>query len=516
MGVASTADTNGRHPTRTLKSWAPATGELLGEVPITTREDVARTIARARKAQGAWGVLPVEERCARLFRLRDALVERAEEIVDVVSRECGKPRADALAHEVAVAVDQLTYYCKSAPGILAPRELPLHLLKHKRSVVERVPRGVVGVVSPWNFPFSIPMGDVFAALVTGSAAIVKPSEATPLTIRKAKEIFDSTGLPEDLFGVVYGGGDVGEALIEGGIQRLIFTGGVATGRKVAAACGANLVPCVMELGGKAPLIACADCDLDRTANAIVYGGFANAGQVCISVERVYAHEAIHDDLVARVRRLTERLRVGEPSKDVEVGAIVSGDQIEVVERHVADAIAKGARVVTGGRRRPGPGQFFAPTVLDGCDHSMTVMTEEIFGPIVPFQKVASEDEAVRLANDSRLGLNAYVFTRDREKGRRLARRIEAGSVVVNDVLVNYAAIEAPFGGVKQSGYGRVHGDDALRDMAELRHVMVGRLPEPRADPTWFPYSKRAYRWQLRALRALFGGGTIMQRLRALW
>jgi succinate-semialdehyde dehydrogenase/glutarate-semialdehyde dehydrogenase len=449
------------------------------------------------------------------LRFRDAIVERAEELVDVISRECGKPRGDALGHEVAVAADQLTYYCKNAPSILAPRELPLHLLKHKRSVLEYLPRGVVGIISPWNFPFVIPIADVFAALVTGSAVVVKPSEVTPLTIQKAKEIFDASGLPEDLFGVVHGHGDVGEALIEGGIQKLVFTGGVATGRKVAAACGANLVPCVIELGGKAPLIACADCDLDRTANAIVYGGFVNAGQVCISVERVYAHETIHDKLVARVRDLTERLRIGEPSGDVDVGAIIFPRQIEIAEKHIADALAKGARVVTGGRRLPGPGQFFAPTVLDGCDHTMTVMKEEIFGPIVPFQKVASEDEAVRLANESHLGLNAYVFTRDGEKGRRIAQRIEAGTVMVNDILLNYAAVEAPFGGIKQSGYGRVHGDDALRDMAEVRHVMSGRIPEPASNPMWFPYSNRAYRWQMRILRAMFGGGGVVRRIREL-
>jgi succinate-semialdehyde dehydrogenase/glutarate-semialdehyde dehydrogenase len=518
MGVlpSTHATQSGSEAQRVLRSWEPATGAVLGEVPLSSREAVARAIARARKAQAVWGVLPVEERCARLLRFRDAIVQRADELVDVISRECGKPRADALGHEVVLSVDQLTYYCKNAARILAPRQLDLHLLKHKRSVLHYVPRGVVGVISPWNFPFSIPMHDVYAALVTGSAVVVKPSEVAPLTMQKAKEIFDATGLPEDLFGVVYGRGDVGQALIEGGIQKLVFTGGVETGKRVAAACGANLVPCVIELGGKAPLLACADCDLERTARAIVFGGFANSGQACISVERVYAHAAIHDRLVARVRELTEALRQGDPASDtVDVGAITYPQQIEVAEKHVADAVSKGARVVTGGKRRPGPGQFFEPTVLDGCNHEMTVMKEEIFGPIVPIQKVDSEDEAVRLANDSHLGLNAYVFTKDREKGNRLARRIEAGSVVVNDVLLNYAAVEAPFGGVKQSGFGRIHGEDALRDMAETRHVFSGRIPEPEADPTWFPYSSKSYRWQMRIFRALFSTGGVVQRLRAL-
>ena len=502
--------------TATLKSWEPATGELLGEVPVTSREDVIKTIARAKKAQAAWAVLPIAERSKRLLRFRDALVDRAEEIVDVVTRECGKPRTDALT-EVMLGVDQLTYYCNNAAKILAPRELPLHLLRHKKSVLHYVPRGVVGIISPWNFPFVIPMADVFAALVTGSAVVVKPSEVTPLTMQKAKEVFDATGLPEDLFGVVYGKGDVGQALIEGGIQKMVFTGGVETGKRVASACGANLVPCVIELGGKAPLLACSDCDIERTARAIVYGGFQNSGQVCISVERVYAHETVHDKLVERVRELTEELRQGDPVADtVDVGAIIFAKQIEVANAHIADATKKGARVVTGGKRRPGPGMFFEPTVLANCDHSMTVMTEEIFGPIVPIQKIASEDEGVRLANDSHLGLNAYVFSKDRKKAERIAERIEAGSVVVNDVLMNYGAVEAPFGGIKQSGFGRVHGDDALRDMAEVRHVFSGKLPDTARDPLWFPYSTNVYRWQLRLLRTIYSSAGVVKRLRQLF
>ena len=525
MGSLASTDTSGTNGgtgsatagARTIASYAPATGERLGEVRVSTKEEVRAAVTRARKAQAAWAVLPIEERCERLYRLRDAMLERADEIVDVVSRECGKPRHDCL-NEVMITVDLLTYYGKNAARVLASHDIGLHLLKHKKSTVNYAPRGVVGIISPWNFPFVIPMGDVVAALVAGNAVVVKPSEVAPLSIQKAKEIFDGTGLPEDLFSVVYGHGDTGQGLIEGGIQKLIFTGGVETGKRVAAACGANLVPCVMELGGKAPLIACADCDVERTARAIVFGGFVNLGQACIAVERVYAHADVHDHLVARVREITATLRQGDPqgTETVDVGAITLPKQIEIAEKHIADAVAKGARVVSGGKRRAGTGQFFEPTVLTGCNHSMTVMTEEIFGPIVPIQKVSSEDEAVRLANDSHLGLNAYVFTKNREKGKRLAQRIEAGSVVVNDVLVNYAAAEAPFGGIKQSGFGRIHGDEALRDMCDARHVFTSRVPEPAGDPLWFPYSSKAYRWQMRMMRALFSRGSIAKRISKLF
>jgi succinate-semialdehyde dehydrogenase/glutarate-semialdehyde dehydrogenase len=517
MGVTTDTirHTNGTIPS-TLASYAPATGELLGEVRVASKEDVAAVVTRARRAQAAWEVLPIEERCERILRFRDALAEHATELVDLIARECGKPKQEALVHEVMTTLDLATYYAKNAPRILATQEIPLHLLKHRRSYVHFVPRGVIGIISPWNFPFCIPMGDVFAALVTGSAVVVKPSEVTPLILQKTKAIYDSTGLPEDLFAVVQGYGATGQALIESGIQKLVFTGGVETGKRVAAACGARLIPCVMELGGKAPLLACADADLERTARAIVYGGFANSGQVCISVERVYAHKDVYESLVRRVKELTESLRQGDPSEGiVDVGAIIFPKQIEVAEKHVADALAKGAELVTGGKRRAGPGEFFEPTVLAQCTPEMTVMNEEIFGPIVPIQKVESEDEAVTLANRSHLGLNAYVFTKDRAKGRRLAERIEAGSVVVNDVFINYAACETPFGGVKDSGFGRVHGDDALRDMAERRHVNEGRMNVPARDPLWFPYGPATYLWLLRGARALFGGGGLAKKLTEL-
>jgi acyl-CoA reductase-like NAD-dependent aldehyde dehydrogenase len=504
----------------TLVIHAPASGERVGEVAITTPGEVRAAIARARSAYEMWRGVPLEERCDRLLRFRDALVERADDLIEMLVKETGKPRQEALLHEVMPIVDTFTYLSRHAPVILQPKELPLHLFKHKKSVVHYVPRGVVGVISPWNFPFSIPMGDVAAALVTGSAVIVKPSEVTPLIMKLTKEIWDSTGLPADLFQVVHGRGDVGSALIEGGVQKIVFTGGVATGRKVAAACGAALVPCVMELGGKAPLIACADCDLERTARAIVWGGFANSGQVCVSVERVFAHREIYDALVERVKALTLELREGNPERgEVDVGAMTFAPQMDVADAHVKDALGKGATLVTGGQRHSpagAPGQFYAPTVLADCTGDMTVMRAEIFGPIVPIARVDSEEEAITRANDSHLGLNAYVFTRDRRRGEEIALRLEAGSVLVNDVLTNHATPEAPFGGVKDSGFGRVHGDDALRDMAEKRHVMTERIAAPTHDPFWYPYEAKRFKLLRKGLTTLFAGKGLVQRIASIF
>jgi succinate-semialdehyde dehydrogenase/glutarate-semialdehyde dehydrogenase len=496
-----------------VRTYAPATGALLAELPVTSDEEVPQVVARARKAQQTWAVLPVEERAQRLLRLRDALAERSGELVDTLARECGKPRHEALVQEVTTLLDLIAWFCKHASDTLAPTHLALHLMKHRTSEVHFVPRGVVGVVSPWNFPLVIPMGSVVEALLAGNACVVKPSEVTPLIALKAKEIYDSTGLPEDLFGLVIGYGAAGQALIDAGIDYCIFTGAVETGRKVAAACGARLVPCTMELGGKAPLIACEDCDLERTARAVVFGGFANSGQVCISVERVYAHASVYDALVERVRALVGELRQGDPSRDyVDIGAITLPKQIEVAERHIDDALRKGARVVSGGRKLAGGGQFFEPTVLADCNHAMSVMREEIFGPVVPMMRVRSDDEAISLANDSHLGLNAYVFSKSRDRARRISARVEAGSVVVNDVFTNYATIEAPFGGIKQSGFGRVHGAESLRDMCHRKHVSFDRVPAPARDPFWFPYTARSFHWLERGVGLVFGGGSLGKRI----
>lgn len=511
VNATSNGAANGQAATK-IQSFAPATGELVGEAPNTSPEDVKKAVARARRAQESWGALPVAERAARVMRFRDALVDRADEVIDLLTRECGKPRHEALLHEVMVVADLVTYFADNAERILEPRSLSLHLMKHRKSYVHLMPRGVVGVISPWNFPFQLPLRDVMTALIAGNAAVLKPSEVTPLVALKAKEIWDGAGLPEDVFQVVTGFGPTGAALIDSGIQFLVFTGGVATGRRVAAACGERLIPCVMELGGKAPLIACSDAEIEKTARAVTFGGFANCGQICISVERVYAHRDVHDQLLDRVVALTKELKQGDPAKDfVDVGAIIFAPQIAIAEKHIADAVEKGAVIKAGGKRLPGRGQFFEPTVLANCDMSMTVMREEIFGPVVPFMKVASEEEAVRLANESHLGLNAYVFSADREHGRRLAERVEAGSVLVNDVLSNGGTIEAPFGGIKQSGFGRAMGDDALREMCDVRHISVDRVPLAK-DPLGFPYTEKSYAWFKKGMRVLFGGGGVMKKI----
>jgi succinate-semialdehyde dehydrogenase/glutarate-semialdehyde dehydrogenase len=513
MGIMSASETAVVSSQTVIRSVSPSTGMLVGEAPVMDEAQVREVVARSRAAQAAWGSVPVVERAAALMSYRDALMQRTEAMVELIVRETGKPRHEALLHEIGATADLITYYAKNGPRMLAPREVPLRLLRHRRSYLHFAPRGVIGVIAPWNFPLVIPMSGVIPALLSGSAVVLKPSEATSMVALEAKSIWDRAGLPPDLFTVVTGYADTAKALLDAGIQMVHFTGSVANGRKVAAACAERLMPCILELGGKAPLLACADADLEVTANHAVYGAFANAGQVCLSVERLYAHEAIHDALVERIVELTRRLKQDDPESGwVDVGAMTVARQMEVLDELVADALDKGAVLRSGGRRASRKGQFYLPTVITGCDHRMRLMNEELFGPVLPIMKVDSDDKAVQLANDSHLGLNAYVFSSNRERARKLAERVRAGSVLINDVLSNYAAPEVPFGGVKDSGIGRVHGEQALQEMCETRHVNYERVRPFTRSPFGFPYTAQRFRWMLRGLRTLFSGGDVVQKI----
>jgi acyl-CoA reductase-like NAD-dependent aldehyde dehydrogenase len=499
MGALKSAE----EPGRRIVSRNPATGETLGEVPIVGPAEVRAAVERARAAQKEWGARKVRDRADALLGLRRLFVEEAGAICDLLTRETGKTRVEAFGTELFPVCDLLTYFCKRAPKILAPQTISLHFLKTRASYVHYVPRGVVGIISPWNFPFGIAAGEMVMALLAGNAVVHKPSEVTPLVAQKTKELFDRSGMPSDLYQVVTGRGETGAALIDSGIDYCIFTGSTATGRKVAAACGERLIPVALELGGKAAAIVCADADLDRTARALVWGGFCNQGQVCASVERVYAHATVYDELVDKVVALTSTLRQGDPSQseDLDVGSMTWEHQVEVVEERLSSALAGGARLRAGGRRN-GSGLSFLPTVVTECRQEMDIMQKEVFGPVLPIMKVQTEEEAIALANDSPLGLLGYVFTDDRQKGRRIAERLEVGSAVVNDVLITFAAPETPWAGVKQSGIGRTHSDDGLRDLCQARHVNYDRMSF-RRELWWYPYSGKLYNRGLKILRWLF-------------
>jgi succinate-semialdehyde dehydrogenase/glutarate-semialdehyde dehydrogenase len=488
---------------RRLRLANPATLAPLGEVEIASADDVRAAVLRARKAQRDWAEKSFDERGRFLTRAIRVLLERQDEFVDAIVAETGKPRGEALGTEILTACDALQFYAKRAKRILADRTLPLHLLKTKKLTIVHRPLGVVGIITPWNFPFILSLNPTVQALIAGNTVVLKPSEVTPFSGRLVEELFSAVGLPEGVFSVVQGDGETGAALLESGVDKVSFTGSVATGRRVAEICGRNLVPCTLELGGKDPMIVCADADLDRAAKGAVFGAFSNSGQVCTSTERVYVVDEVADAFTRKVIEETGRLRQGADG-EFDVGAIIRPEQLDVIEDHVRDAVEKGAQVMAGGRRNPDyEGFFYEPTVLTDVTHEMRVMRDETFGPVLPIMRVRSEEEAISAANDSRYGLNANVWTKNKRRGTQLAKDIESGCVVVNDCMLTYGVTESPFGGVKESGIGRVNGELGLKSFCNTRSILIDRIGG-KSEPVWFPYTARKTNILKRAMRLIWG------------
>jgi acyl-CoA reductase-like NAD-dependent aldehyde dehydrogenase len=488
----------------TLPVHDPARGGVVGELPIADADAVAAAVSRARSAQPAWGALPVRARCGTLKRARRELVRARSEILDRLERETGKTRFDVVGELMGVCLD-LGYLARRAPRWLATERVSARPLLGKRALVAYRPYGVVGVISPWNAPLNLALGDAIPALLAGNAVVIKPSELAPLGVQRAVEAMQRA-LPPDVLQVVIGAGETGAALVDH-VDMICVTGSPETGRRVMERASRRLTPVLLELGGKDPMIVLRDADLERAARAAAWGGCMMTGQVCMSVERVYVEAPVAEAFTQKLVQQMRALRVGDngPDAEIDYGAFTSPRQIDIVERHVDDARARGARVLCGGRRQgDGPGLFFEPTVLADVDHSMLVMQEETFGPVVPVMTVQDADEALRLANDSRYGLNASVWTRDIERGIALARRIESGNACVNECLVSAGIPGLPFGGVKQSGVGTRHGGaEGLRQFCVRQAILV----EPRrraTEPTWFPYSTKRARQLERVMAVLYG------------
>lgn len=490
---------------RRIECYNPATGQLIAEMPVADDEEIQEAVEAARQAARAWRRLDVEQRCEVLLEARDVLLEHRRELLELLQAEAGKPMMDAQSELLAV-FEAFRYYASKAPEFLADEPVKAHLFKNKRVTVQYEPVGLVANISPWNFPLDLSLSPAIPALAAGNAVIVKPSEHTPLTALRAIELMNEAGLPEGLFQVLTGYGDVGAALCEEA-DCITFTGSVATGRKVARAAAERLVPCTLELGGKDPAIILEDANLERAANGVVWGTYYNSGQVCLSVERAYAHHEIYEEFVDRVVRKTRKLRQGDPvASSVDLGAMIDPRQKETLTRLIDDAVDKGARVLTGGQPRPGTdGDFFEPTILVDVDHSMDIMREEAFGPVLPIMRVESAFEAIQLANDSSFGLGASVWTGDKKRGRDIARQIESGQVWINDVFSSYAVIEAPYGGVKDSGMGRRKSRDEIKKYVESKTVLEDILDLDR-EPYWYPYNDLVSRGVDKAFGVLFQRG----------
>jgi acyl-CoA reductase-like NAD-dependent aldehyde dehydrogenase len=486
--ATTTNGANGDAPEQ-IEVMNPATGGLVATVAVDSPQQVAETVARVRANQAEWEALGIEGRYHWLGMLRDWLLDNSQRIADTMQAETGKVRADATT-EAVYLTDLINFYGSKAAKFIGDESVRPHsaLLAAKKLTVQYRPFPVVGIISPWNFPLTLALGDAIPALQAGAAVVVKPSEFTPLGLAEVVKAWkEEIGAP-DVFDCVQGIGETGGALVDNA-DFVQFTGSDRTGRKVMARAAETLTPVSLELGGKDPMIVLADADLDRAANAATFGGMMNAGQICMSVERIYVEEPAYDEFVAKLTKEVGALRQGADGKTPEkdVGAMTSPNQAAIVEDHVNDALASGAKALTGGKRVEGPGDYFEPTVLVDVDHSMKVMRDETFGPVVGVMKVRDAEEALRLANDTRYGLSGSVFG-EKERAERVARRVECGAVNVNDVLVNYLTMDVPMGGWKESGIGFRHGEPGIKKYCRPESIVATRFGGKR-EPSWFPYTK---------------------------
>lgn len=493
---------------KTIPVEEPATGRTISTIPVLGAQELARMGHRARTAQPEWQAMGFEGRAEVLLRAQAWIVDNHERVVATLSSETGKPNEDATM-EFSYAASALGFWAKHAPRYLADERLSslgFPLLLGKKLVSRYVPIGVAGVIGPWNWPIANSFGDGIPALAAGCSLMLKPSEITPLSSLLMEEMMRESGLPEGVFQVATGDGTTGAALLDV-VDCVVFTGSVATGRKVGMAAAERLIPCHLELGGKDPMIVCADADIERAASGAAFYAMANAGQVCSSVERVYVEAPVYDEFVQRVTDNVRDLRQG-PTGDpgtVDVGTMIFPPQRDIVDGHVRDAVAKGAKVLTGGRAAPGPGRFYEPTVLVDVDHSMKVMTEETFGPVLPVMKVGTIADAVKLANDSPYGLQASVWTSDVERGEELARQIEAGVACVNYAIMNAAALNLPMGGWKASGVGAPrHGAEGIRKFTHQQSLLISGWTPVKRELFMFPYRRRKSKVLQRLVKLLYG------------
>jgi acyl-CoA reductase-like NAD-dependent aldehyde dehydrogenase len=505
MAIIEAVQTDNGH--RRYRAKSPATLEPIGEFDCATEQDVRAAVARAREAQKSWAKLSFDQRAEYMYRLLDQFIANGEEVVDAVVKETGKPRPEALAMEVYAACDSIVYYAKRAKKFLAPEKRRIHgpLGFLKRLTVVYEPLGVVGLITPWNGPVALTANPAVQALMAGNAVVHKPSEVTPFSAEVFKRFTEAAGFPDGLYQIVQGDGQTGAALIDAGVDKVSFTGSVATGRRVGAACAERLIPFTLELGGKDAMIVCEDADMERTVEGALFGSCMNSGHFCCGTERIYVPENLHDAFVDRVVEATKKLRQSDSGGEADVGPVFWDKQMDIIERHMADAVAKGAKVLVGGRRNPDlKGLFYEPTVVVDVNHDMDLMTQETFGPIIAIMKVKDEEEAIALANDSEYGLNGNVWTTNEQRGLEIAERIQTGGVCVNDMAITYGVPEAPFGGVKSSGIGKVNGEVGIKGYAHCKPITSDRKKGKGKIQGGYPYTAQSEKELWGAIKYLMG------------
>ena len=504
-------------PAEELISFNPATGEEVGRLPMMNGADVDEAMARARAAFADWRNTKFAERSALISNAREVILAELDDIAMLISRESGKPFGEAIAMEISPVLDLMQFFAKNTEKLLKAqrRSVGLYAALGRSSKIVYQPLGVVGIIPAWNYPFSIPLGEAVMAVMAGNSVVIKPSELTPFVGLLLGEVFEKAGAPENLVQVVTGDGRTGAALVESAPDKIMFTGSVATGRKIAVAAAKNLTPVVLELGGKDAMVVFADANLELAAAAAVWGAFCNSGQSCSSVERLYVEESIAEEFTISVVQRTRELKQGRgDDPNVSIGAMSSERQLEIVDEHVRDFRTAGATIETGGQRNASlGGSFYEPTVISGAKNHMRGMRDETFGPTLPIATFKTEQEAIKLANDSEFGLTASVWTRNISKGRRVAEQIEAGSVCVNEVLYTHGIGQTPWGGFKNSGRGRTHGVEGLMELVQPQHIHINRaavLP----NAWWLPYSPAAVE-TFRGFAKYFASGSLLKTARLI-
>ncbi len=512
MSAANTNVALLRADDRTIRCYDPATRELIGTVAVDSPEQVRAAIERARAAQIGWAETDFTRRRAVLQRMIDHLLDHGPELVDLVVRDAGKTRENVLMGELWTVLEKLRWTIANGEKHLRPEPVSAGMFVHKRARLEFHPLGVVGAIIPWNYPLQNIMNPLIPALMAGNAIVIKPSEWVAFSAQRVVEIardaLVAEGQSPELVQIVHGYAETGQALIDGGIAQLVFIGSVTNGRKILEAAARSLIPVVLELGGKDPLIVCDDAHLEQAAHAAMSGCFISAGQNCVASERILVQDGIYDAFAELVGGLTRQLRQGDPKQGtVDVGAMVTPMQLEIVERLVDDAVAKGARVLAGGTRMfAEQGDFFAPTVLADVTPEMDIMQQETFGPVMVLCRVRDDHEAIAIANGTPFGLGSSVFSKDHTRARRIADRLDAGMTAINDFGgMTYMAQDLTFGGIKHSGFGRMNGKDGLRSFCNVKSVLEDRLPIHFANKL-YPVEDGDFDRILGALRLAYGRG----------
>lgn len=476
-------------------------------------KDIFDMINGAKEAQKQWNSFSLDTRIQYLKRVAAYIAEHADDIAQTISHNTGKTLTDAMATEVLPCVLAVRYYCKNAKKFLKDKDISCGsvLFKNKESVLRSVPYGVIGIIAPWNYPFAIPFSEVIMALLAGNAVILKPAGETEDVGNILKNCFDAAGFPEHVFNYTNSLGSLtGDAFIDGGVDKLFFTGSVKVGKYLMKQASKKLIPLVLELGGNDPMIVCEDADLERAAAGALWGGFSNAGQSCCGVERIYVHDSVYNDFLRILKDRVEALRIGSgASFDTDVGPVTLERQFKKINEHVRDALRKGARIYAEASVPDSLKGLFMPClVLTSVNHDMLIMKEETFGPVVAVMPYRDEWEAIELANDSSLGLTASVWSKNRAKAKAIASRIKAGTVTINDHLMSHGIPSAPWGGFKESGIGRTHGEIGFMEMVQPQLVVDDVMPFGKRNFFWFPNSKKTYDGLRGAVILLYGEGLI--------